>query len=154
MSIVEISCIKLYFRSQLVFRVCWIIPGLCLQHMQRQGGVTEDACIQTTKFDWSQRVSVVEMNAAILAGTYCVSQNFFLEAIETNSVIFGQGAAWSHFKFRKFTLVVGSNLLVVRLVKRSIFCCVKERNDQNLNQGNDCGTGEKRFFILRISCEI
>lgn len=74
-------------------------------------------------------MSVVDMNAAILAGTYCVSQNFFLEAIETNSVIFGKGAAWSHFNFRKFTLVVGSSLLAVRLVKRSIFCCVRERND-------------------------
>lgn len=29
--------------------------------MQRRGGVTEDDCIWTTKFGWSQRMSVVEM---------------------------------------------------------------------------------------------
>lgn len=42
-------------------------------------------------------MSVMEMNLEILAGTYCVSQNVFLKAIETNSVILGLGAAWSHF---------------------------------------------------------
>lgn len=29
--------------------------------MQRQGGVTVVDCIQTAKFGWSQRMSVVEM---------------------------------------------------------------------------------------------